>query len=266
MVNSDFTSNPRTPGRGPPGTINSPVQQTEFARQAPPHMQEEGEEVNEPVEETQVEQEEDLFGLEELRALPRAIPLYRVNTDSLVSGLDLKPSLQGLYKFGKNKVLWERRETALRLAASYFQRPGLQHLTPAKRAAMRSFEFAGQQLPIVPTWPREGGSAGQDYLLENDFEILAILYRAMAEDFLARIHVNHSAQENLSALPYGITVKNINLTYQPLMSRQVREMWTDSEDEKEDYGSERENSRKRNPGYPGDNPSDDDSDNGGDHG
>ncbi|KAK1221657.1 hypothetical protein PQX77_015526, partial [Marasmius sp. AFHP31] len=198
---------------------------------------------------TQIEEPEVDFGLEELRVLPRSIPLYRVNTDSLVSGLELKPLLQGLYKFGHNARLWEQRDTVLRLVASHLQRPFLRHLTPAKRfisrdifpeitrqlnnlmtkvsranipasdariqgdnqfvpvysldrlslathsyhfdrmakVASQSFEYAGQQLPGIPTWPKEGGSTGVDYLLENDFEILAITYRASVEDFLTRL-------------------------------------------------------------------------------
>ncbi|KAL0057035.1 hypothetical protein AAF712_016343 [Marasmius tenuissimus] len=52
------------------------------------------------------------------------------------------------------------------------------------QAALRSFKRAGQQLPEVPTWPQEAGSAGIEFLLENDFEIMGITYRAQVEHYM----------------------------------------------------------------------------------
>ncbi|KAK1221859.1 hypothetical protein PQX77_015329 [Marasmius sp. AFHP31] len=245
MTNASETTS-RIPGQRRSSTATDTGRPSEFQRQHPPHM---AEGTTAMPDTTQVESSDETFGLEPLHALPRSVPLYRVNTDSLVTGLELKPSLQGSYKFGRNATLWERRETALGHAASHLQRPALSHLSPAKRsvsrdifpgitktlshlmtkvsrasvpasedglrgdtqyvpvysldrltlatlsihfdrmakAASKSFEYTGQQLPSVPTWPREGGSAGSDFLLENDFKILAVTYRALAEDFLSRL-------------------------------------------------------------------------------
>ncbi|KAL0564378.1 hypothetical protein V5O48_017669 [Marasmius crinis-equi] len=286
---------------------------TEFTRQAPPHL--EGQRQEDPQgNATEVEAPEEQFGLEPLQPLPSTIPLYRINIDSTTPGLELNPSLQGSYKFGKNSSLWQQPKRSI--ARETF--PGITNIlnklmikvtrgsVPASEAnakgdkphilmlnaALQSFEFSGQQLPSTPIWPREGGSLGADFLLENDFEVLAITYRAMVEDYLVRLadihdfrtnqpkllpvmeqevtimdrlplifktlHNNHLARETLLALRFEATVQDTILTHQQLRTRRVREMWQDSDDK----GSEGYHSMGENPagGPPSDSSGSDSSD------
>ncbi|KAJ8073668.1 hypothetical protein PM082_011946 [Marasmius tenuissimus] len=55
------------------------------------------------------------------------------------------------------------------------------------KAALRSFKLAGQRLPEAPTWPQEAGSAGTEFLLPQDFEIMGIAYRAQVEHYITAL-------------------------------------------------------------------------------
>ncbi|KAL0057931.1 hypothetical protein AAF712_015409 [Marasmius tenuissimus] len=60
-------------------------------------------------------------------------------------------------------------------------------LFKARHQAKNAQTIKGRKLPEVPAWPDIGGTIGEDFLDENDIELLGIVYRGQIEAFLAEL-------------------------------------------------------------------------------
>ncbi|KAJ3898347.1 hypothetical protein F5879DRAFT_994907 [Lentinula edodes] len=68
-------------------------------------------------------------------------------------------------------------------------------LLQLQQAAKSSFRLTGKRLPDLPYWGNFG-KVGLEFYTENDFEIIAIAYRAQVEHFLTRLADVHDFKTN----------------------------------------------------------------------
>ncbi|KAJ3767924.1 hypothetical protein FB446DRAFT_848768 [Lentinula raphanica] len=92
------------------------------------------------VEETKLTEE--MYELPPLRSLDisKGIPRYILDPkrDSITKALDLLPSFRPFYKLARSPIIRQRRDEALRIAATGLQRPELSQLIPAPRRLFKT--------------------------------------------------------------------------------------------------------------------------------
>ena len=65
------------------------------------------------------------------------------------------------------------------------------HLQKLILASTTSFKALGKRIPSIPDWPQGAGSLGEEFLMQNEFEIFTITFRSQVEQLLLRLDYIH---------------------------------------------------------------------------